>query len=894
MSFGPFDRVGAALIVALVATIIPTTSQAAEESFTRITEEIIVTAERREENILNVPMSMTALDDTKIDELGIQNFMDLEQLVPGLQFGDPNGGDGHGTTIRGMGTARGGSNAGVDISRDEAVATYVDGVFTIAEYGLHAHLFDLERVEVLRGPQGTMRGRNSIGGAINYYTKKPTDEWDALVIAEVTDQMTQRMNFAFGGPIDILSNLQGGVLEGAGLSFRITGGYLVGDGAQENIGLGGDYDEPDQRSISPQLRLKTDRLDINLRYGYVEDTGAPRTHISISDRFRDVECSEFPGLTQAYQINGCEQNNWYMYEGTVPSIDADCPPNVPGFKCGDLKNITNVNSPGIQDSHRETILAHAMWDLTETLTLRYNFGWADILQSSSRDMDNTNRVSSADDLTLASDNLVPFLNERGKYSFPYEETSHELQLLSNFDGPFNFVTGVFFYDVENARIQTIDAFSSTFRFLNAEEAAQAIGFGSCQDMLNQFGFGVDSNIPNLIFTCPPGSDHTQRFDLLSQHTSETQAAFFSADYRINEQWLVSGGLRYSKDTKDRPGFDGSTFLGFAGVPIRVYWDLSRLFGHLQPGEKVSWDKTIGHIGVEYTPVDNKLFYGRLSTGYRAGSFNYDEGSVIYPPSPTDPVAEETNLNFELGVKGIFADDRLRLTAAVYHSEIENYQILLLQEAPAGFLEPHHIAPIIEYTANVDGTELSGFELSAEYWLSEHWRVDGYYNYQDSSLGPHSAAIRGNPDNDFLIHEYVTLAGEPGSAPYPEPEDVTGNRLPMQPTHKAALTLVHERALTNGGRLQLLSTFSYTGSRYPDIGNLDFYEMPGYERWDLRATWTSANDAWSVTGYVQNVTDKIGLVEFLPVAYTAPKESQMMGSLTEPRRIGLQVRWRPGF
>ena len=125
MSFGPFDRVSAALIAALVATIIPTTSQAAEESFTRITEEIIVTAERREENILNVPMSMTALDDTKIDELGIQNFMDLEQLVPGLQFGDPNGGDGHGTTIRGMGTARGGSNAGVAI-RNAAAACASD------------------------------------------------------------------------------------------------------------------------------------------------------------------------------------------------------------------------------------------------------------------------------------------------------------------------------------------------------------------------------------------------------------------------------------------------------------------------------------------------------------------------------------------------------------------------------------------------------------------------------------------------------------------------------------------------------------------------------------------------------------------------------------------------
>ena len=186
-------------------------------------------------------------------------------------------------------------------------------------------------------------------------------------------------------------------------------------------------------------------------------------------------------------------------------------------------------------------------------------------------------------------------------------------------------------------------------------------------------------------------------------------------------------------------------------------------------ETVSWNKTIGHIGIEYTPDDDRLFYGRISTGYRAGSFNYDEGSPNTPPVPTDPVEEETNINYELGVKGIFADDRLRLTAAVYYSDIENYQILLTQEVPPGFLQPHHISPNTEYTANVDGTELSGFELNAEYRLNEQWRVDGYYNFQDSSLGPHSAAIRGNPDNDFLIHEYVTLAGEPMSRPYPAPE-----------------------------------------------------------------------------------------------------------------------------
>lgn len=88
-----------------------------------------------------------------------------------------------------------------------------------------------------------------------------------------------------------------------------------------------------------------------------------------------------PGLTYSALIDGCHPNNWYLYEGSVPSINANCPPNVVGFKCGKLKNITNVNAPGIQDSHRETVIAYAMFDLTETLTLRYNFGWADILQA---------------------------------------------------------------------------------------------------------------------------------------------------------------------------------------------------------------------------------------------------------------------------------------------------------------------------------------------------------------------------------------------------------------------------------------------------------------------------------------------------------------------------------
>lgn len=198
-------RLGTAIATA-VFTISAAISAAApddEGDETRLVETIIVTAEKREESILDVPLGMTALGGEKLEELGLTNFMDLEQVVPGLQFGDDNEQKGNGTVIRGIGTFRGGTpvsgGSQVNVDRDLAVSVSVDDVFTFASYGLAPQLFDLERVEILRGPQGTMRGRNAIAGAVNYYTKRPTDEWDSLVQTEFTDQFTQRYNVAFGG-----------------------------------------------------------------------------------------------------------------------------------------------------------------------------------------------------------------------------------------------------------------------------------------------------------------------------------------------------------------------------------------------------------------------------------------------------------------------------------------------------------------------------------------------------------------------------------------------------------------------------------------------------------------------------------------------------------------------
>ncbi|MDE0177906.1 MAG: TonB-dependent receptor plug domain-containing protein, partial [Gammaproteobacteria bacterium] len=211
-------------------------------------EEIIVTGERGELRSIDRAMTVTGFNAGMIQQLGIQNTNDLEVLTPGFQIGPRSQGggkneDGH-IVMRGVACDR-----CVNFFQDVGTAVYIDGVYSDQSYGLdQGAMFDVERVEIARGPQGTTGGKAAIAGAVNFVTKKPTDEWDMKVSAELTDQATQQALVAFGGP----------VLD-SGFSYRLSLSRLTGDGLIENVGTGPDAAEPDQLIYSPQLRFKNDR-----------------------------------------------------------------------------------------------------------------------------------------------------------------------------------------------------------------------------------------------------------------------------------------------------------------------------------------------------------------------------------------------------------------------------------------------------------------------------------------------------------------------------------------------------------------------------------------------------------------------------------------------------------
>ncbi len=865
-----------------------------EEKDVIILDELVVTATKREMDIMDVPVAVSAFGHQKIEELGMTNMDDLEQLVPGLQFGESVEGIGHGIVMRGIGSMQ-----SAETHRDLAVAVYVDGIYSHGNTGVAPNLFDIERVEVGRGPQGTLHGRNSIAGSISYHTKKPTMEWDADILAEFTDQVTERFNMAFGGPII------------GGFSFRVTGGRFTGDGSQKNVGFGGDYGVPDETTISPQLRFKNDRFDINLSHTFTDDQGVPEISLMLWDPPRDVpyECSwtgnapdlsqdafvnvrpgDFPGEIDGYAFDcfgtpSAPNSNWFLAEGRVPAVE-DCGPGLAN-ECDDLKNVVSLNRPGGRDMTRESWTFNADAKITEWLTLRYTYGESQMDDQNWFDGDQSNRVPSAADPTLSADGGVPYEDIRQYSSYLVDGASHEIQLFSYLDGPLNFILG--YYTYENYtfwEISNTDFGDPTYG-VDTNARAQALGFDDCADAFpsddSNGHWGWEWGYPSRCNT--PGNEKTWHFS--TDANSKTEAAFGSVDYEFNDQWRLSAGLRWTEDTRWRDRdllWIAQELYDVAGTgdladDLLIVWIADEKAVIEGSNQRPSWDAWIWNISAEYRPIEGTMVYGRISTGYRAGGFN---SASTYNP----PIEEETLINYEIGLKGLFLDNRLNIRATGFYQDYNDYQITAqtLHPNPDMSME----SPVVEFTDNIDGTFLYGLELESSFWINDSLRVSAMFAYQESELGTHSAVLW--TDSEAVYEEWTWLdQGVLTETVYQHPRDFSGGRLPMQPQLKGAVTLSYETPVDLlKGTVQLLGTGSYTGKRYPYAQNIRSQVMAEYERLDLRAGWTSYDQHWSVVLYVQNALDDVGLSEYLPDLSGSGYAS---GALTDPRQFGIVLRWK---
>ena len=400
----------------LLAFSAASAEDAASESGSEFFEEVVVTADRVEANILDTPMTITAFDSDMLQQRGLQDRDTLQNLVPGLQFGDTMDQQGNGVVLRGIGTRQAGMN-----HMDRAVAQYVNGAYTIGTYGtMPGGGFDLEGIEIARGPQGTLNGRNSLAGSINYLFKKPTREFDAVIEVEVTDVTQERVNIAFGGPVPFNENL----------AFRGTGGTHTGDGIQENDGIGGDYGAPDHMFDTGQLRFQTERVDMNARFSYVQDRGVPSSLVSLMNpNVTDEEIT----ILGAYALGNLPPqgvqpivNLNYLRADGVSAISANCPIGTPGQRCGDVENKVFYNYENREDSLAKRWDAYISFDVSDNLNVKYTYSDGDTSQMYVKEYDYSNQQPSATDNLVSLDGGVAYMNRFGELPYDYDEISHEV------------------------------------------------------------------------------------------------------------------------------------------------------------------------------------------------------------------------------------------------------------------------------------------------------------------------------------------------------------------------------------------------------------------------------------------------------------------------------------
>jgi outer membrane receptor protein involved in Fe transport len=715
------------LALALTLTGFSVLSADDAEDERKYIEEIIVTGERGATNTLDRAMTVTGFNASLVEKLGIQNAMDLEVLVPGLQVGNRSQGGGKNEDdhffMRGLGTER-----SVNHFNDTAVAVYIDGVWTDQTYGTEpAGMFDLERVEVARGPQGTTGGKAAIAGSINFHTRKPTDTFDIRAKAEFTDQFTQRYNIAFGGPIADSS-----------FSYRLTASSYTGDGQIENLGVGPDAGKPDQRTFAPQLRFKNDRWDVTARYSKQTDKGTQHASLPLGgwDTTREFledaagnpicpvdantgeevcQRNPFFGIGQSPSLANCNNLN---PDGTFKTVAGDattaqliCDPE-------DLQLKVSFNAPLKMDNFAENTSLEAAFALNDTLDVIYKFGWHEVVQDTLNDGDTTNRqgggVCPFNHPEVLAGRLVAgersqfcaldgggngtFTDSRVNYVFTSIQTSHEITLISDFDGPFNFTLGATYLKGDEPyvfRDTQLGSGNTGYRFNDTSAECEAnIGalFGPAsgnnrlvRDVYTDPVAGANS--AGTLYGCPgepalsaysdtgattfvPGSGANSAF--FSNVDYESIGVYANAEYVINNTWKMFGGLRDNEDTK------GSQQCGFVGgFELDGVHYLSALLrdGTLPPfpeKDDIKWGKVTWNVGTEYSPSDNYMVYGRVSTGYRAG------GIACFREGPFD---QEEMINYEAGIKGVYFDNTLQLEASVYFQDFDKYWIHAVSAGP---------------------------------------------------------------------------------------------------------------------------------------------------------------------------------------------------------------------
>ncbi|MCZ6704462.1 MAG: TonB-dependent receptor [Bacteroidetes bacterium] len=731
----------------------------------QVLEEIIVTAERREANIQDIALAISAYSQDTLDRMGANSSARIDLLTPGMEFGQF--GLGARITVRGMGASA------FESHNENPVAFFVDGAYMGRTQQGFMSFYDVERIEVLRGPQGTLSGRNTTGGSLNVISKAPTDKFEAFgdVMVGNYDRVLTRatVNVPLSDTFQIRANLM----------------YEKHDGFIKNSNpTGTDLLDQDQVFVKAALRWQpTEDLDIIVRASYLDQGGIGSSFSG--HKMRSVGINPIPGFWEFFV---CQSQVGFPPGTCAPGLT---PPGAP-VNSTDGTEI-NHDQPGFRDNSQKTLNATITWDF-EKFQIKSITSYTNFKQETEGESD-------------FSDFPVWQLGE----TEDVDDIQQEIHIASQQTEPWSWLVGFFYLD-EEIKEHLIGELISVRSFLPSLLPTFAPLFG--QPVAGRF------------FT----SNRTET------STVESLAVFGSLSYFLTDQIRISVGGRYTSDDK--------TYSMTSLVhPIRGNVDFAKNFSEF------TW-KT----GIDWFITDAQMLYFTASTGFLSGGFN----QFLPPPGILDQNTEfapETMLNFELGAKTRFFDDRLQVNAAIFYNDITD-----LQTYSFDFTIP------VAVVDNSGSAKTFGVELELKAVPTDRLSLTGSLAYLDAYYEEYIGFSDGNPAI-FL--------------------DVSGNDRANAPNWTASFTAAYDIPLGEYGMLTPYLQFAYKGDYFVTALNDPFLDhQDSFTQTDFRLQWESAGGHWNAEAFVQNIEDAFPIVG----AFFAFNGVWVTYG-PEPRTYGLRIGYR---
>ena len=827
-------RIACGVALALLGTGLPLATQAQDTSNAEAEEtlEIISISRKRPESIQQVPIATTALSARELDAAGVERPSDFISLIPNVSIVDAaNVGDTQ-VNIRGI------------ISTRDAESTFayvVDGVLMTNPNSFNEELLDVAQIEVLKGPQGALYGRNAVAGAIIVTTKEPSDILEGRFELGVGNNGTTRANAMLTGPLT--DKLRG----------RLVVSTSSTDGHYSNVFTNTDdtVDYLEDTSVKGRLLWDvSEELSLDLRGAYSKVEGGainfnavfalPSFEAAFSEPafFKDVNQHEF---IFAFNVPGVNKQ-----ETKELSLKADWD-----------KDGYDVTAVLAYNNLEETLLSDG------TSASFYGYEVTPQCQTDRNTLNNApTAIGGADRTDLFGDFFAPFgvfpagadfVGVYGPYTptscdgYQFQERSQtdfsgELRFTSDDnDADLRWIAGVYFAEIE-------------------------------RDVVVAYGADTGQGFLQQAYVAPTGPNPT---DLLFDDTFNTSviSGFGQIEYDLNEQWEFAVAMRFDREERDvsnnvpnvsASGLNVNTYVNGVLGPINPAFNLnpqgipdrSRSFSQLQP-----------KITLSYAASEQVNWYSSYGVGFRSGGFNsigteatldfwFNASGAGTPGDAvnaqlqvTDEYDKEITTSLELGMKSNWLDKRLKINAAVFDTTVEDNQFFEFFAGPFGLLRA---------VTTIDELSIRGFEADATYAVTDDLRIFGGVGLIDSE-------IKENANRPLTL----------------------GNKAPQTPEESFAMGFMWDYEISSDVLMNWRVDYQYTGKTYfhtlqgertPTIwdffGTLGGGVPPGPHSQDfsnaVRDSYSTVNmrvsfdaENWEVAVWAKNLTDEEYLQEVIP-------------------------------